>query len=78
MTTALLLQLVQASCDGIPARVRKLRSSAVDLDGKQKTDIAEEEGKIYADCMESTLRSARLVGGFLFQKSAMASLDTSC
>jgi len=70
--SALLLQLIQASNYCVTARVRKLRSSIVEMETSapkaDRLDIAEEEARICAEMTESALRSARVVAGYLVQR----------
>ncbi|WVR03096.1 hypothetical protein IAU60_000086 [Kwoniella sp. DSM 27419] len=78
--SALLLQLIQASAYGTAARVRKLHSTAADMDivdpQAPKVDVTEEEDRICADTMESALRSARVVAGSSSTKASKTSHDS--
>ncbi|OCF60187.1 hypothetical protein L486_02867 [Kwoniella mangroviensis CBS 10435] len=71
--SALLLQLIQASAHGTIDRIRKLHSSAAEAEmmgmSDKKVDVPEEESRICVDTIESALRSARIVAGYLVQKS---------
>ncbi|WVW81234.1 hypothetical protein I302_103225 [Kwoniella bestiolae CBS 10118] len=71
--SALLLQLIQASAYGTIDRVRKLHSSAAEAEmmgvSDKRVNVQEEETRICADTIESALRSARIVAGYLVQKS---------
>ncbi|CAD6587723.1 MAG: Sister chromatid cohesion protein 2 [Tremellales sp. Tagirdzhanova-0007] len=72
--SSLLLQLIQASAFGVSARIRKLRSSVMETEGpapqSNVIDTAEEEIRFCADITESSLKSVRIVAGYLVQKSA--------
>nr|XP_019013987.1 uncharacterized protein I206_00064 [Kwoniella pini CBS 10737]OCF52768.1 hypothetical protein I206_00064 [Kwoniella pini CBS 10737] len=71
--SALLLQLIQASAHGTIDRVRKLHSNAVEAEmmgtDTQKMEVQEEETRMCASALDSALKSARIVGGYLVQKS---------
>ncbi|RSH84025.1 Sister chromatid cohesion protein 2 [Saitozyma podzolica] len=69
-----------ASAYGVTTRIRKLRSSAVDLalDGKEskpKTDLGEEEAQICGEMMDSALRSARVVSAYLVKRRTSRETD---
>ncbi len=70
--SALLLQLIQASANGVTARVRKLRSSIIVMElstpESKRLDTMEEEARICAEIAESAIKSARVVAGYLVQK----------
>ncbi|WVQ94119.1 hypothetical protein IAU59_001197 [Kwoniella sp. CBS 9459] len=70
--SALLLQLIQASAYGTISRIKKLHSDAAEAEmmgAQSKGDVDEEEWRLCADTIESALRSARIVAGYLVQKS---------
>ena len=79
--SSLLLQLIQASAFGVSARIRKLRSSVMETEGpapqSNVIDTAEEEIRFCADITESSLKSVRIVAGYLVQKYGFHYLDMS-
>ncbi|ORY23265.1 hypothetical protein BCR39DRAFT_549569 [Naematelia encephala] len=80
--SALLLQIIQASAFGVSDRIRKLRSNAIDQrpvagDEEEKIDVAERESQLCVESIESALRSARVVAGYLVQKSSSNRGDKS-
>lgn len=70
--SALLLQLIQASAFGITTRVRKLRSTIMEMEATMpsadRADTLEEEIRLCAEVTESASKSARVVAGYLVQK----------
>ncbi|WRT63186.1 uncharacterized protein IL334_000089 [Kwoniella shivajii] len=71
--SALLLQLIQASAYGTISKIRKIHSSAEEAEmmgvPENKADPHEEEARICTETIENALRSARIVAGYLVQKS---------
>ncbi|KIR53758.1 cohesin loading factor subunit SCC2 [Cryptococcus gattii Ru294] len=72
--SALLLQLVQASAYGAIAKIRKLHSSAADMEvldkpAEGKRDVEEEEARICAETVESAVRSATMVASYILSKA---------
>nr|KIR48435.1 cohesin loading factor subunit SCC2 [Cryptococcus bacillisporus CA1280] len=72
--SALLLQLVQASAYGAIAKIRKLHSSAADMEvldkpAEGKRDVEEEEARICAETVESAVRSATMVASYVLSKA---------
>lgn len=72
--SALLLQLVQASAYGAMAKIRKLHSSAADMEvldrpAEEKKDMEEEEARICAETVESAVRSATIIASYVLSKA---------
>ncbi|EAL23165.1 hypothetical protein CNBA5100 [Cryptococcus deneoformans B-3501A] len=72
--SALLLQLVQASAYGAMTKIRKIHSSAADMEvldrpAEEKKDVEEEEARICAETVESAVRSATMIASYVLSKA---------
>ncbi|WWC57550.1 uncharacterized protein I303_100082 [Kwoniella dejecticola CBS 10117] len=71
--SALLLQLIQASAYGTIERIRKLHAAAAEAEmmgiNDTKVNLAEEETRLCTNAIDGALKSARIVAGYLVQKS---------
>ncbi|EIW73035.1 hypothetical protein TREMEDRAFT_59198 [Tremella mesenterica DSM 1558] len=75
-TSALLLQLIQASTFVVISQIRRLRTTVVDMNSSSSslvpTDTSDEELRLLTDAMDASVKSARVVASYLVQRSSTA------